>query len=126
MPRYYLDLYNGDGLTVDDDGQVFETRERLRREAIRILPDIVRDEMIESDRHRDHGQGTRRKRAPDLRGVARRLLGVVRLTALPGIDDKSVPTIICNRRPRRDAAPCGAGRGGVPNRRPLWNGGSST
>ncbi|UVK43254.1 hypothetical protein BPNPMPFG_005030 [Mesorhizobium sp. AR07] len=50
MPRYYLDLYNGDGLTVDDDGQVFETRERLRREAIRILPDIVRDEMIENDR----------------------------------------------------------------------------
>lgn len=50
MPRYYLDLYNGDGLTVDEEGQVFETRERLRREAIRILPDIVRDEMLEGDR----------------------------------------------------------------------------
>jgi len=48
MPRYYLDLYNGDGLTVDDDGQVFETRERMRREAISILPDIVRDEIIEN------------------------------------------------------------------------------
>jgi len=50
MPRYYLDLYNGDGLTVDDEGQVFETRERLRCEAIRILPDIIRDEMLEGDR----------------------------------------------------------------------------
>ncbi|MFD1982408.1 DUF6894 family protein [Mesorhizobium newzealandense] len=50
MPRYYLDLYNGDGLTVDREGQVFDTRERLRREAIRILPDIVRDEILEADR----------------------------------------------------------------------------
>ncbi|TPM25576.1 hypothetical protein [Mesorhizobium sp. B2-3-4] len=50
MPRYFLDLYNGDGLTVDDHGQVFETRDRLRREAILILPDIVRDEMIENER----------------------------------------------------------------------------
>ncbi|OBQ59404.1 DUF6894 family protein [Mesorhizobium erdmanii] len=49
MPRYYLDLYNGDGLTVDNEGQVFETPERMRREAIRILPDIVRDEIIEND-----------------------------------------------------------------------------
>ncbi|MGX5826640.1 DUF6894 family protein [Mesorhizobium sp. 43Arga] len=49
MPRYYFDLYNGDGLTVDDDGQVFETRERLRSEAMRILPDIVRDEMLQGD-----------------------------------------------------------------------------
>ncbi len=50
MPRYFLDLYNGDGLTVDREGQVFDTRERLRREAIRILPDIVRDEILEGDR----------------------------------------------------------------------------
>ncbi|MBZ9695215.1 hypothetical protein LB524_17745 [Mesorhizobium sp. ESP6-5] len=50
MPRYFLDLYNGDGLTVDDHGQVFDSRERLRREAILILPDIIRDEMIENDR----------------------------------------------------------------------------
>ncbi|MGY2991805.1 DUF6894 family protein [Mesorhizobium sp. URHB0026] len=50
MPRYFLDLYNGDGLTVDDHGQVFDSRERMRREAILILPDIIRDEMIENDR----------------------------------------------------------------------------
>ncbi|TPK05254.1 hypothetical protein FJ872_26300 [Mesorhizobium sp. B2-5-9] len=50
MPRYFLDLYNGDGLTVDGHGQVFDSRERLRREAILILPDIIRDEMIENDR----------------------------------------------------------------------------
>jgi hypothetical protein len=45
MPRYYFDLINGDGLTPDDDGQVFETREEVRDEAVRILPDIARDEM---------------------------------------------------------------------------------
>ncbi|MBN9218118.1 MAG: hypothetical protein J0I79_09205 [Mesorhizobium sp.] len=50
MPRYYLDLYSSDGLTVDEEGQVFESRDRLRREAVRILPDIIRDEMLEDDR----------------------------------------------------------------------------
>lgn len=50
MPRYYLDLYHRDGLTADEEGQVFETRARLRREAIRILPDVLRDEMFEGDR----------------------------------------------------------------------------
>lgn len=44
MPRYYLDLYNSDGLTMDGDGQVFETRERMRREAIRIPPRPRRDD----------------------------------------------------------------------------------
>ena len=52
MPRYYLDLYHGDGLTVDEEGQVFETRARLRREAMRILPDVLRDEMFDGDRAR--------------------------------------------------------------------------
>lgn len=50
MPRYYLDLYSSDGITVDEEGQVFESRDRLRREAVRILPDIIRDEMLEDDR----------------------------------------------------------------------------
>ncbi len=52
MPRYYLDLYHGDGLTVDEEGQVFETRAGLRREAMRILPDVLRDEMFDGDRAR--------------------------------------------------------------------------
>jgi hypothetical protein len=49
MPRYYLDIYNADGLTEDEEGQVFETPLRLRQAAIRILPDIVRDEILDVD-----------------------------------------------------------------------------
>ena len=49
MPRYFMDLYSCDGLTVDEEGQLFDTPERLRREAVRILPDIIRDEMLDGD-----------------------------------------------------------------------------
>lgn len=49
MPRYFMDLHSRDGLTVDEEGQLFDTPERLRREAIRILPDIIRDEMLDGD-----------------------------------------------------------------------------
>ncbi|SDA71859.1 DUF6894 family protein [Mesorhizobium qingshengii] len=44
-----MDLYSCDGLTVDEEGQLFDTPERLRREAVRILPDIIRDEMLDGD-----------------------------------------------------------------------------
>lgn len=49
MPRYFMDLHSCDGLTVDEEGQLFDTPERLRREAVRILPDIIRDEMLDGD-----------------------------------------------------------------------------
>lgn len=49
MPRYYFDLYNGDDLVADEEGQVMETRERVRDEAVRILPEIARDEMPDGD-----------------------------------------------------------------------------
>ena len=49
MKRYYFDLYNSDGPVQDDDGQPFETRDQARAEAIRILHDVARDEMPDSD-----------------------------------------------------------------------------
>ncbi|RWE42724.1 MAG: hypothetical protein EOS78_04915 [Mesorhizobium sp.] len=49
MKRYHFDLYNGDGLVPDDDGQPFESREQARAEAIRILQDVARDEMPDRD-----------------------------------------------------------------------------
>jgi hypothetical protein len=49
MKRYYFDLYNGDGLVSDENGQLFESPEQARAEAIRILHDIARDEMPDRD-----------------------------------------------------------------------------
>jgi len=49
--------------------------------------------------------------------------GVTDISLSRNIDDKSFPTIICNRRPCGNAAPCGAGRWWrrrfVPNQRRL-------
>ncbi|MDF3217531.1 hypothetical protein EN962_05530 [Mesorhizobium sp. M7A.F.Ca.CA.001.09.2.1] len=49
MKRYYFDLQNGDGAVPDDDGQLFESREQARAEAIRILQDVAQDEMPDCD-----------------------------------------------------------------------------
>jgi hypothetical protein len=52
MSRYYFDLFTSDGPTRDDHGQELSSRERLRKEAIQLLPDIARDELPGSDRDR--------------------------------------------------------------------------
>jgi len=44
MERYYFDLYNAEHGQVDDEGQLFASRERARLEALRILQDIATDE----------------------------------------------------------------------------------
>ncbi|WP_214475639.1 hypothetical protein [Mesorhizobium sp. dw_380] len=49
MKRYYFDLQNGDGSVSDDHGQLFESREQARAEAIRILQDVAQDEMPDRD-----------------------------------------------------------------------------
>jgi hypothetical protein len=49
MKRYYFDLYNGDGLVLDENGQLFESRQQARAEAVRILHDIASDEMPDRD-----------------------------------------------------------------------------
>lgn len=49
MKRYYFDLQNDDGAVLDDHGQLFESREQARAEAIRILQDVAQDEMPDRD-----------------------------------------------------------------------------
>lgn len=50
MKRYHFDLYNSDGLVSDENGQLFESKDQARAEAIRILQDVARDEMPDRDR----------------------------------------------------------------------------
>ena len=45
MQRFYFDVYNSEGPARDIEGQLFESRERASREALRILHDIARDEI---------------------------------------------------------------------------------
>ncbi len=49
MARYYFDLTNGHGTTVDEDGQVFSTADEAAREALRLLAEIALDEQVESN-----------------------------------------------------------------------------
>lgn len=45
MNRYFFDVYNSNGHVLDDEGQLLESRERARVEAVRILHDVTREEM---------------------------------------------------------------------------------
>jgi hypothetical protein len=49
MARYYFDLYNSTGSFSDDEGLDLLNREAVRWEAIRVLPDIARDELPDGD-----------------------------------------------------------------------------
>lgn len=49
MQRFYFDVYNADGPERDAEGQLFETPDRARAEALRILHDIAHDEMPDVD-----------------------------------------------------------------------------
>ena len=49
MNRYFFDVYNSEGQVLDQDGQLFETRDRARAESLRILHDIAREEMPDCD-----------------------------------------------------------------------------
>lgn len=48
MSRYYFDTIDGGGLIRDKEGHLFGSREEMRRAAIRVLPDMARDELPES------------------------------------------------------------------------------
>ena len=50
MPRYFLDLHNGDGPLQDNHGLELETRESVTKEMTRILSDVARDEMPTQDK----------------------------------------------------------------------------
>jgi hypothetical protein len=47
MGRYYFDLENGDGETLDNEGMELPSRERVSQEASRIVAEIARDEIPE-------------------------------------------------------------------------------
>lgn len=50
MNRYYFDLDNGDGQTLDREGLEFPSRERASKEASRIVADLARDEIPETEK----------------------------------------------------------------------------
>lgn len=45
MPRYFFDLYDGDGLFVDNQGAVLANDDEARQEAARTLTEITRDNL---------------------------------------------------------------------------------
>lgn len=45
MNRYFFDLYNSEGHALDEQGQLFGSRERAKTEALRILHDVAHEEM---------------------------------------------------------------------------------
>lgn len=49
MERFYFDLYNTVHTQMDSEGQLFSSPENARKEALRILQDVARDEMPNSD-----------------------------------------------------------------------------
>lgn len=49
MDRYFFDLYSSEGAVLDQDGQLFASRETARSEAVRILRDVAHDEMPDQD-----------------------------------------------------------------------------
>ncbi len=49
MDRYYFDLRDDNGITVDDEGMELSGLERVREEAARSLADMARDAIISED-----------------------------------------------------------------------------
>lgn len=49
MTRYFIDLINGHGTTVDEEGQLFETPQDASREALRVLAEVALDEHPDGD-----------------------------------------------------------------------------
>ena len=50
MPKYFLDLYDGNQFTRDPHGLDIEDHETARQEAIGVLPDMARDVLPDGDR----------------------------------------------------------------------------
>lgn len=50
MPLYYFDINDGARTTHDEEGQPFADPGAARDAAIAVLPDIARDELLDSDR----------------------------------------------------------------------------
>ena len=50
MSRYFFDLHNSDGPTVDNDGMELPDRSSISKQVARILVDVARDELPSEDR----------------------------------------------------------------------------
>jgi hypothetical protein len=49
MDRFFFDVYNAEGHTLDEEGLLLHSRDRAKDEALRILHDIARDELKGED-----------------------------------------------------------------------------
>jgi hypothetical protein len=49
MPRYYFDIYSGNNIVSDPDGQEMTGIEAARLEAVEALPDIARMVLFSGD-----------------------------------------------------------------------------
>jgi hypothetical protein len=47
MPRYFFDVHDNSDVVKDDTGTEFASLDEVRREAMRLLPDIAREEIPE-------------------------------------------------------------------------------
>jgi hypothetical protein len=45
MPRYFFHIFENGETTLDDTGLEFDTDEQVQFEAMRVLPEIARDEV---------------------------------------------------------------------------------
>lgn len=59
MPRFYFDTSDNGRRTRDDDGSVFPNRKVARRQAVSLLPDIVRDVLPDDGEGRHVGVDVR-------------------------------------------------------------------
>jgi hypothetical protein len=57
MGRYYFDLRDDNGITVDDEGMELPGLERAREEAARSLADMARDAIVSEDGLGQHDTG---------------------------------------------------------------------
>ena len=49
MDRYFFDIYNSEGQVLDEEGQLFASKESAKDDALRVLQDVARDEMPDRD-----------------------------------------------------------------------------
>ncbi|WP_262266330.1 DUF6894 family protein [Microvirga yunnanensis] len=50
MHRFYFDIHDGERFTRDEVGSLCQGRKAMRDAAIKVLPDIARDELPDGDR----------------------------------------------------------------------------
>lgn len=49
MPRYFFDLYKGEAFTLDEEGQNVLSQATLKKESLKLLSDLFRDEVPDDE-----------------------------------------------------------------------------